>query len=139
MTFLHFKSLALCHHLWLTVSVLVNFYPIFQHKNQTKFTKTCNVIWLLLVLARSLSRVGLSLVIKVNVCHSLKEGKTTLVWPHLIYLWSTVMHSQQNMYRKVASRSTCYYSGNQKFCILNSRFLTCRTFCLGTKLFCLSR
>ena len=28
----------------------------------------------------------------------------------------------------VASRNKCYYSGNQKFCILKSRLLTCRTF-----------
>ena len=31
-------------------------------------------------------------------------------------------------YRIVASRSTCYYSGNQKFCILGSRLLTCCIF-----------
>ena len=31
-------------------------------------------------------------------------------------------------HRKVASRSMCYDSGNQKFCILKSRLLTCRTF-----------
>ena len=28
-------------------------------------------------------------------------------------------------YRIVASRSTCYYSGNQRFCFLKSRILTC--------------
>ena len=28
------------------------------------------------------------------------------------------------IYPKVASRSTCYYSGNQKFCILKSQLLT---------------
>jgi hypothetical protein len=30
-----------------------------------------------------------------------------------------------NTYRIVASRSTTYYSGNQKFCFLESRLLTC--------------
>ena len=35
-------------------------------------------------------------------------------------------------YRKVASKSSCYYSGNQKFCIIKvSILLACRTF-LGT-------
>ena len=36
----------------------------------------------------------------------------------------------------VASRSTCYYSGNQKFCFLKARLLTCRNLFLGTTLFC---
>ena len=31
------------------------------------------------------------------------------------------------IYNKVASRSTCYYSGNQKFLILESQLPTCRT------------
>ena len=31
-------------------------------------------------------------------------------------------------YLKVASRSRCYYSGNQKICILKSQLLTCPTF-----------
>ena len=38
-------------------------------------------------------------------------------------LWSL-----QNYIRKVASRSTCYYSGNKKFCIFKSRLLTCRNY-----------
>ena len=38
-------------------------------------------------------------------------------------------------YHIVTSRSTCYYSGNQKFCFLKSRLVTCRTFLLGTKPF----
>ena len=42
-------------------------------------------------------------------------------------------------YRIVASRSMCYYSGNQKFCFLKSRLITCCIFILGTKLFCFSR
>ena len=40
-------------------------------------------------------------------------------------------------YRKVASRSTCYYSENQIFWFSKSRIVTCRKFFLGTKLFCL--
>ena len=49
--------------------------------------------------------------------------------------------SLQLNYRIVASRSTCYYEilGNQKFCFLKSRLLTCPKFFLGTKLFCFLR
>ena len=43
----------------------------------------------------------------------------------------------RHIYRIVASRSTCYYSENEKFCFLKSRILSCRIFFLGTKLFCL--
>ena len=39
-------------------------------------------------------------------------------------------------YRIVASRSTCYYSGNHKFCFLKSRLLTCCILFLGTKHLC---
>ena len=31
-------------------------------------------------------------------------------------------------YLKVTTRSTCYYSGNQKFCIWESQLLTCRIY-----------
>ena len=41
----------------------------------------------------------------------------------------------KNIYRIVASRSTCYSSENQIFDFLKSRILTCRIFLLGTKLF----
>ena len=34
----------------------------------------------------------------------------------------------KSTYRIVTSRSTCYYSGNQKFCFLKSRLLTCCIF-----------
>ena len=36
--------------------------------------------------------------------------------------------SYKRTYRKVASRSTCYYSENQKSCIFKSQLLTCHTF-----------
>ena len=39
-------------------------------------------------------------------------------------------------YCKDASRSMCYYSGNQKFYDLKSCLLTCCMFFSGTKLFC---
>ena len=58
-----------------------------------------------------------------------------LVEVHLKFIF----RNKHMKYRIVASRSTCYYSGNQKFCFLKSRLLTCRIFFLGTKLFCLSR
>ena len=42
-------------------------------------------------------------------------------------------------YRIVASRSTCCYSGNPKFCFLKSRLVTCRIIVFRDKTFCFSR
>ena len=45
-----------------------------------------------------------------------------------VSMTSLVDHSDANTYRNVASRSTCYYSWNQKFYIFKSWLLTCRIF-----------
>ena len=58
---------------------------------------------------------------------------------HITVLYILCTNVFSSNYRIVTSRSTCYYSGNQKFCFLKSRLLTCRIFFLGTKLFCFSR
>ena len=48
----------------------------------------------------------------------------------LLYTLKTYMSMIFSLttYRIVASRSTCYYSGNQKFCFFKSRLVTCRKF-----------
>ena len=54
------------------------------------------------------------------------------VQPHMIFF--SIVHFSN--YSKVVSRSTCYYSGNQNFCLFKSRLLVNMAhFILETKLF----
>ena len=43
-----------------------------------------------------------------------------------LYYYCRASNKEATMYRIVMSRSTCYYSENQKFCFLKSGLLTCR-------------
>ena len=57
---------------------------------------------------------------------------------HLLFrpeLWSSDLRTKINNYRIVASRSTCYYSENEKFCFSKSQILTCRIFFFRNKTF----
>ena len=70
--------------------------------------------------------------------HALGSSKNLQVWQPTINVWPKLFHLKVTQifsygqskfvfhtYRIVASRNNCYYSGNQKFCFLKSRLVTC--------------